>query len=282
MAPDTGAMSEPVTEIMEDIPMKQMKRRSFMGAICEQVVYNVSDGVRKLEEYDPEKIRKDRFESEEAYNKFKTEISRRNHLRLFHANFSPTSIYGTLTFDDDYEVHTFREAKRIARNFLRVMKYTFPDAVIFLYMGRGKGTQRIHFHTVSEGVPEEFISLKWKYGSVKRFANLREHCWYNGVDHGQDYTGLANYLFNHWTEEVGGHRWIMTKNAKKPEREPATEVHIRGGYSEKRPPAAPKGYKLVETKATKYGCYYFKYVYVPQKPSRKAGGGFTGNQRRLD
>lgn len=249
--------------------MKQMKRRIFMGSMCEQVVYNVPDGIRKATEYDPEKTRKDRFENEAAYIKFKEEISRRNHLRMFQANFSPSSIYGTLTFDDEYEVHTFQDAKRIARKFVRVLKYAYPEAVIFLYMGRGKSTQRIHFHTVSEGVPTEFISLKWKYGSVKRFSNLREHCWYEGVDHGQDYTGLANYLFNHWTEEVGGHRWTMTKNAKKPEREEPTEVQIRGGYSEKRPPIAPKGYTLVETKATTYGCCRFIYMVIPKKGPRR-------------
>lgn len=245
--------------------MKQMKRRIFMGAMCEQIVYCVPDGTRKVAEYDPEKSRKERFENEDAYNKFKVEISRRNHIRLFHANFSPTSIYGTLTFDDEYEVHTFKEAKYIARKFIRVLKYAFPEAVIFLYMGRGKGTQRIHFHTVTEGIPVEFICQKWKYGSVKRFENLREHCRYDGVDHGPDYTKLANYLFGHWTEEVGGHRWIMTKNAKKPEREEPTEVQIRGGYSEKRPPIAPKGYTLVEAKATLYGCCRFIYMAIPKK-----------------
>lgn len=259
--------------------MKQMKRRSYMGAICEQVVYCVSDGAHKVQEYNPERIRKDRFENEAAYQKFKVEISRRNHSRLFHANFSPTSIYSTLTFDDENEVHTFPEAKLVARRFLRVMKRAFPDAVIFLYMGRGEGTDRIHFHMVSEGIPKEFLECKWQYGSVKRFNNLREHNWYDGVDHGQDYTGLANYLFNHWTEEVGGHRWIMTKNAKKPEREKATEVHVPGGYSEKRPPIAPKGYKLVDIKATKYGCYYFRYVYVPPK---RSGGKKHRHDRRLD
>ncbi|MBR4017375.1 MAG: hypothetical protein IKK11_06150 [Oscillospiraceae bacterium] len=262
--------------------MRQMKRRIFMGAMCEQIAYSVPDGVRNIEKYDPEKIRKDRFEDESIYSKFKENISRRNHLRMFHANFSPTSIYGTLTFDDDYEVHTFCEAKQVARNFLRVLKYGFPEAVIFLYMGRGKSTQRIHFHMVSEGIPAEFISKKWKYGSVKRFDNLREHCWYQGVDHGQDYTGLANYLFDHWTEEVGGHRWIMTKNAKKPEREEPTEVQIRGGYSEKRPPVAPRGYMLVDIKATKYGCYHFIYVVIPPKQSREKKSEQHRHSGRLD
>lgn len=245
--------------------MKQMKRRIFMGAMCEQVVYNVPDGVRKVAEYDPEKLRKERFEDEAAYNKFKEEISRRNHLRLFHANFSPTSIFSTLTFDDKNELHIFKEAKHVARKFIRVLKYAYPDAVIFLYMGRGGSAGRIHFHMVSEGVPVEFISQKWKYGEVKKFSNLREHNWYDGVDHGQDYTAISNYLFNHWTEEVGGHRWIMTKNAKKPEKEEPTEVQIRGGYSEKRPPIAPKGYTLVATKATNYGCCRFIYIAIPKK-----------------
>lgn len=121
---------------------------------------------------------------------------------------------------------------------------------------------------VSEGIPKEVIDEKWKYGSIKRISNLRSNCKYDGVDHGQDYTGLANYLFDHWTEEVGGHRWFMTKNAKKPEREEPTEVRIRGGYSEQRPPRAPKGYVLVETKANRYGYLYFKYVVDPKRGKR--------------
>ena len=62
---------------------------------------------------------------------------------------------------------------------------------------------------------------------------------------------------------------MQTKNARKPEKEDPTEVHIRGGYSEKRPPRPPKGYKLVEVKTTKYGYQYFKYV--AERPKRKPG-----------
>lgn len=250
--------------------MKKMKRRMFAGSVCEQIVYNVSDRVRDLYNYEPERIPKERFPTEEAYKKFKLDISRRNHFRGFHANFSPTSLYSTLTFDDDNEVHTFDEARIIRKRFTRALKRAYPNAVIFLYMGRGKTTNRIHFHMVSEGIPKQFISEKWKHGKIKLITHLRKHCWYDGKDHGQDYTGLANYLFNHWTEEVGGHHWFQTKNARKPEREDPTEVNVRGGYSEKRPPRAPKGYKLVETKATKYGYLYFKYVLeLPQKSRRK-------------
>lgn len=251
---------------------QQMKKRRFYGTICEQQVYTVPDGIRVAEQYDPEKQKKERFENPESYRKFKLEISRRNHNRLFHANFSPTSLYSTLTFDDDWEVHTFEEAKKIRRSYIGMLKRKYPEAVIFLYMGRGKGTNRIHFHMVSEGVPEEFIITKWKYGRIRHIAHLRENCWYEGVNRGQDYSGLANYLFNHWTEEVGGHRWFMTKNARKPEVEDPTPVRVSGGYSAKRPPRAPKGYTLVEIEATNYGYWCFKYIVLPKKGRRGKRG----------
>lgn len=242
-----------------------MKRRSFAGAVCEQIVYLVPESVSDKKRYEP----RPRFKDEGEKEKFLLGISRRKHISLFNANFSTSSLYSTLTFDDEHEVHSFEDAKRIRNNFVRCLKRAYPDAVIFFYLGRGKSTHRIHCHMVSEGIPKEFIDEKWKYGSIKRISNLRANCKYDGVDHGQDYTGLANYLFDHWTEEIGGHRWFMTKNAKKPEREDPTEVRIRGGYSEKRPPRAPKGYVLVETKATRYGFLYFKYVVDPKRGKRK-------------
>ena len=53
----------------------------------------------------------------------------------------------------------------------------------------------------------------------------------------------------------------------KPEREEAKE--IKREYTEAKPPRAPKGYILVETKSTKYGYLYFKYVLEPPKRTRK-------------
>lgn len=258
--------------------MRTVKRRIYSGTVCEQLVYNVPDGVQNLNDYDPDKHIRQRFRDAEERAAFLKEISRRVHFRNFMANFSSASLYSTLTFDDAHEVHTFKEAKRIRENYRRVLQYAYKDAVFFIYIGRGKSTNRIHFHMVSQGLPEDVISKKWKYGEIKRIVHLREHNYYNGVDHGQDYTGLANYLFDHWTPEVGGHRWFQTKNARKPEREPAKEVRVRGGYSEKRPPRAPKGYTLVETKSTKYGYHYFKYVWMPPKRKEKrrlewSGGG---------
>ena len=118
-------------------------------------------------------------------------------------------------------------------------------------------------HMLSEGVPEELIRRQWYLGSVVRIEHLKGHNYYDGVDHGQDYTGLANYLFDHWTPEQGGHRWKPTKNLRQPERENPKE--IKRQYSEQKPPRAPKGYVLVESKATRYGYLYFKYVRIPPK-----------------
>lgn len=262
--------------------VKTMKRRIFSGAVCEQLVYNISDGVRNVRDYNPEKVPRKRFKDEEDRAKHREEISRKTFIRNFHANFGPGDIYSTLTFDNNWEVHTFSEARRIRKNFVKVLQYAYPDAVIFAVMGRGKGTDRIHFHLVTHGIPECFVSQKWKYGSVKRFIELREHNWYDGVDHGADYTGLANYLFDHWTPEQGGHRWFQTKNARKPDMEDPTEVRVTGGYSEGRPPVAPKGYKLVETKKTKYGYLYFKYVVVPPKDPRRSAVKKDRSPHRLD
>lgn len=264
-----GQVGDCDKERRKTMGVKTMKRRIFAGSTCEQIVYNVPSGVREPKAYDPEKPSRKRFKDEEERAHHRDEISRRKFRRSINENHNPRSIYSTLTFDTSWEVHTFEEAKLIRRNFTRALQRACPDAVIHLVMGRGKATKRIHFHMVSAGVPLEVIQEKWKYGRIAEHSYLREHNWYKGVDYGQDYTGLADYMWDHWTEEVGGHRWFQTKNARKPDAEKATEVRVSGGYSEKRPPVAPKGYKLVETKTTKYGYLYFKYVVIPPEPERR-------------
>lgn len=238
---------------------KRVKKRTFSGVVCEQEIYCISDRAKNDITAKPRL----RFNTEEEREQHKLGISRRKHARLVNENFSPGSLYSTLTFDNENEVHTFDEAKHIRDLFVRRLKYSCPDAVIFIYLGRGKNTRRIHVHMLSEGVSAEIINKQWIYGSIVSVENLREHNFYNGVDYGCDYTGLANYLFDHWTPEQGGHRWKQTRNARAPEKEDIAEV--KRIYSEKSPPQAPKGYKLVEIKATKYGYLYFKYVKEVQK-----------------
>lgn len=243
--------------------MQRVKRRTFSGVVCEQEVYDVSERVQDIKKSEP----RPRFKTEEEREQHRLGISRRKHTRLFNENFSPRSLYSTLTLDDEHEVHEFRDMKRIRDLMVRRLKYAYPDAVIFAYIGRGKSTQRMHLHMVSDGVPEAFIKEKWEFGSVIRIEHLREHNYYEGVDLGQDYTGLANYLFDHWTPEQGGHRWKQTKNARKPDRE--TPTAIKRNYTESKPPRPPKGYIFVESHSTKYGYLYFKYVKKPEKRKRR-------------
>lgn len=134
-------------------------------------------------------------------------------------------------------------------------------------MGRGRNTHRYHIHIVSQGIPEEVIIAKWGFGKIQRIEHLRKNNRYNGKDYGQDYTGLANYLFDHWEPEQGKHRWKQTKNARQPEKETAKPV--KRVYSESKPPKPPKGYVLMETRSNKYGYLYFKYVYMEQAPPQR-------------
>lgn len=246
--------------------MKRLKVRTDSGAVTELVFFNVSDraDVKKAKPPRP------RFKDEAERAAFNLAIARRRHAQGFNANFGPTSLYSTHTFSNEYEVHTFKEARRIRDNFIRRIQYRCPKARIRIYMGRGKTTNRIHFHMVSEGVPEALIRKLWYLGEIKQIKRLRAHNTYNGVDHGQDYTGLANYLFDHWTPEQGGRRrWKQTANLAKPTKDKPVEV--KREYSEKRPPQAPKGYILVESKQTKYGYCYFKYVRKPASNRRSTG-----------
>lgn len=256
----------------KSVAVKIMKRRIFAGNTCEQIVYNLPEGTRNPKGYDPEKTSRKRFKDEADREHHRSEISRRKFVRLVNANMEPGDLNVTLTFDNEWEVHTFEDARRIRNNYIRTLVRKYPDAVIFAVMGRGKGTARIHFHFLIKGIPAEFVSQKWKYGEVVRIEPLRTHCWYDGVDHGADYTGIANYMFTHWKPEQGGHRWFQTKNVKQPEKEAPTEVRITGGYSEKRQPIAPKGYKLVSVKTTPYGYLLFKYVVTPPKDPRRSAG----------
>lgn len=240
-----------------------IKKRIFSGVVCEQEVYILPTIRRSGDRIVTPRIR---FRSEEERAKHRLDISRRLHVRLFNENFSPASLYSTLTLDDEHEVYSFEEMKKIRDLYIRRLKRSYSDAVIFAYIGQGKTTHRFHMHMVSNGIPEEAITQKWTDGRIFRIEHLRENCRYDGIDHGPDYTGLANYLFNHWTPEQGGKRWKMTRNARRPiEEDP---VECKRWYSLEHPPVAPKGYELVESEKTEYGFYRFKYI---RKTSKSAG-----------
>ena len=113
--------------------MKRVKRRTFSGVVCEQEVYTIPDRADpKKAEYRP------RFENEEDRARHRNEMSRRNHTRLFNANFSPESLYSTLTFDSENECHDAKECRILRDRYFRRLRRACPDGVIFIYYGQGK------------------------------------------------------------------------------------------------------------------------------------------------
>ena len=82
----------------------RVKRNVYSGAVCEVEVYSVSDNTRKISKAEP----RPRFKSQEEREAFNLAVARRHHARLVNANFGPSSLYSTLTFDADNEVHTIR------------------------------------------------------------------------------------------------------------------------------------------------------------------------------
>ena len=261
---------------------------TYSGVVLEKEIYR--GGWRGILSGMPRPPLK-RFANEEERKKHKEKMLRKHHTQMVNANFSPGDLLLCLSFNAQNEVMYFEDARRIRDNFVRRLRYKYPDAVIFIYMGRGSGS-RIHFHALIKGIPLEYVLYQWPYGGYKEKEEnidltdpgeikaqygvdvkyLSENRIINGVDHGPNYEQTANYLFKHWTEEQGGHRWKMTRNAKQPEREEDTSEpeEALARYSEQNPPPAPRGYKLVESYSTAFGYLYFKYV--KELPKRQKNG----------
>ena len=247
--------------------MRRVKRRIFSGTVCEQEVYLTTDQTTPVRQLEGGKVHRLRFRDEEERKRHREGMARRAHIRAFNANFGPSSLYATLTMDNEHEVHTFEDAKRVRERYIRRLLHRHPQAVIFAYLGRGENTRRIHMHMVCEGIPEQDIIGLWRQGRVCRLEHLREVNYdISGRCVGRDYSGLANYLFDHWTPEQGGHHYYKSRTARPCDREEATDC--KTAYSETRPPRPPKApegytYELVDVFATSYGYYNFRYVMLP-------------------
>lgn len=252
--------------------MKLMLRRVWAGATLDQEVMCCTDPESgKIQDAKP----KLRFKDEAQRAKHRRDMARRIFIRKFNATFRAGDLYATLTLDDEHEVHTFAEAWRIGNAFWRKLRRVDPDVVMVLVAGRGKATSRIHFHLVCQGIPAEVIRAKWTWGMVLQpIRVLREHNYYEDadgrkVDHGQDFRGLASYLFNHWTEEQGGHYYKGTRNMRQPDREEQEECEEL--YTDAYPPEAPEGYLYIGCDATPYGYVCYHYVVAPAVAKRTRG-----------
>ena len=156
--------------------MQRVKRRTFSGVVCEQEVYNVPDRIKSHRKGGaPARASKMRRSGAPQDRHFAAENA-----RLINENYGPTSLYSTLTLDNESEVHTFDEARRIRDLYVRRLKYHVPDAKINIYMGRGKTTFRIHFHMISGGRSRKADPRS--LGPRRRIEDRTpsEHNYYNG------------------------------------------------------------------------------------------------------
>lgn len=248
--------------------MPLFKRKTYSGVVLEQEVFVIAPNTKRMKKAEPKPPPDMTPEERQKYNDAQ---ALRRFIRNVNANFGPWAFYVTLTFADAFLPATFKEARAILNNYIRRLQYAAPELVAVAVMGRGLKSGRIHYHLIISGVDAATIADRWKLGSVTRIENLRAHNIYNGKDHGADYTGLATYLFKHWTPEQGtGKRWRQTKNLRAPEKKRPQRIKRR--YSETKPPRAPKGYFLAESKGTKYGYQYFKYVRLPESEEPPPGG----------
>ncbi len=248
--------------------MPRMKRVTVSGAVLEQEVFNVAPNTKNLKNVMPKPLIERTEQEKEEYN---IKQSLKRFIRIVNTNFDPHAYYVTLTFDDAHLPQDFKQARRKRDNYIRRLQYAFPGLVAVAVMGRGRRSGRIHIHCIISGADEKTIRKKWTEGKVVRIEPLREHNYYNGVDHGHDYTALATYLFKHWTPEQGkGRRWKPTKTLKQPERKKPT--FPKRWYSLDKPPITPKGYILVEKRESGHylgGYLCFKYVKIPPPQARE-------------
>lgn len=256
--------------------MQSVKRRTYSGSVLEVEVYALNRQPKNMKSVNEPRLR---FHDEAERRAHRDNISRRKFIRIVNTNFGPTSFYITLTFDDENECHSFRDARKLRDRYIRRIRNHYPDGRLVCVMGRGKSTDRIHIHMIADGFPQDFLLKQWTYGDVAACSALKEHNYYmdgsgGRVDRGKDYTALAVYLWEHWTPEQGGHRWKGTRNLIPPEREEMTQC--RRNYTKEKPPRVPEGYVLVEVQMTKYGYKNFRYVLMPERQELK-----TSKRKRI-
>ena len=163
--------------------MPRMKRVTVSGAVLEQEIFNVAPNTKNVKGAVPKPLTERTAEEKEKYN-LKQALKR--FIRIVNHNFSPAAFYVTNTFDNAHLPKDFKAARRVLNNYIRRLQYAFPGMVAVAVVGRGKRSGRIHIHCIISGVDEKTIREKWTHGKIKRIEPLREHNFYNGVDHGAE------------------------------------------------------------------------------------------------
>ncbi|MCM1330599.1 MAG: hypothetical protein NC253_14305 [Ruminococcus sp.] len=243
--------------------MPNCKRVTRSGAVYEIEYYPISETVRDFKNSKPEPVNVRTDAEKERYNKHKSE---KHFIRLVNTNFTSAAYYVTLTYDNEHLPESYAAAVKNLDKYIRRLRYSNPNAKIIAVTGYGRKSGRLHHHLIVSGVSEGDILGKWTFGEIAKVEHLRKNNYYNGVNHGEDYTALAVYLHRHTPADHKGKRWKQTKTIQQPLREKAERV--KRVYSPERPSKAPNGFELVEVKTCEWfnGYINFKYVRKPCEP----------------
>lgn len=238
-------------------------KKTQSGAVCEIEVFSMPDGVKLTKKTEPKPVNVRTDEEKARYNNHKSE---KHFVRLVNTNFTSAAYYATLTYDNENLPESYPEAVKNLDNYIRRLRYSNPHAKVIAVTGFGSRSGRLHHHLIVSGVSEGDILGKWSGGEIVKAEHLRKDNYYNGINHGEDFTALAVYLHKHAPAEHKGKRWKQTKNIVQPIQSKAQEV--KRPYSEIRPPKAPDGFTLVEVKTCEFfnGYICFKYVRKPCEP----------------
>lgn len=243
--------------------MPNCKRVTRSGAVCEIECYTVSETVRDIGKSSPKPENIRTPEEKVRYNNHRSE---KRFVRLVNTNFTSAAYYVTLTYDDEHLPKSYEEAQKKLDNYIRRLRYSNPHAKIVAVTGYGRSSGRLHHHLIIDFVSENDILSKWFFGKIAKVEHLRKNNYYNGVNHGEDFTALAIYMHKHTPSEHKGKRWKQTKNIQQPIQEKAKQV--KRIYTPERPPQTPEGFELVEVKRCEFfnGYICFKYVRIPCEP----------------
>ncbi|MCL2053516.1 MAG: hypothetical protein FWG90_03615 [Oscillospiraceae bacterium] len=233
--------------------MPTIRTKTYSGAVLEYEQFTISDTIVNMKTVKP-KTRRDLTPEEKAEHTRRQ--SKTRFTRAVNRNFTHKSYYLTLTYNAESLPLTIEEAVKSRNLYIRRIKHSNPDAKIIAVTGYGRRSGRLHHHLIIDNAAEADIIGKWTGGEVYHIENLRRHNYYGMVDHGEDFTGLAEYLFSHVPENYVGKRWYQSKNLIKPEEKDKRQSKIV--YTESNPPKAPAGYKHVST----YKCPYYKSTYI--------------------
>lgn len=238
-------------------------KKTQSGAVCEIEVFSVPNGVKITKNTKPKPVNVRTDEEKARYNNYKSE---KHFVRLVNTNFTSVAYYVTLTYNNEHLPESYTEASKNLENYVRRLRYSNPHAKVIAVTGYGSRSGRLHHHLIVSGVSEGDILGKWSGGEIVKTEHLRKDNYYNGVNHGEDFTALAVYLHKHAPAEHKGKRWKQTKNIQQPMQEKAKEV--KRVYSEVCPPKAPDGFTLVKVKTCEFfnGYICFKYVRKPCEP----------------